>query len=83
MRMKERIILDLYTRGRAFKIELAAALLTFIEEIEPILTELENEGFIKVGYLDAIYLTKKGRKVAKSLLEREKANRLLKELGWD
>jgi len=81
--MKKRILLELYRhRGGALKIEIAAALLTFVEKIQPILIGMKKEGFVKLGYLDAIYLTKKGRRVVKCLLEKERINRRLRELGW-
>jgi predicted transcriptional regulator len=85
--MKNQILLELYRqyrhrRASVLKIELAAALLTFIENIESVLTELENEGFIRFGDMDSIYITEKGREVVKCLLEKERINRRLRELGW-
>ena len=85
--MKKQILFELYRQyrhGRAsvLKIELAAALLTFVENIEPILIELEREEYIGFGDMCSIYITEKGREVVKCLLEKERINRRLRELGW-
>jgi hypothetical protein len=32
--------------------------------------------------MDSIYITEKGREVVKCLLEKERINRRLRELGW-
>ncbi|SNB61020.1 hypothetical protein [Thermoflexus hugenholtzii] len=68
--LRKDILVELLQRGRAFPLELAAALLTFVEDIRPVLVELEREELIRIRQVagaDVIELTPRGRNAARRL----------------
>jgi DNA-binding MarR family transcriptional regulator len=68
--LRKDILVELSRRGRAFPLELAAAILTFVEDIEPILRELEKEGLVRIRRVagtEVIELTPRGRDAARHL----------------
>jgi DNA-binding MarR family transcriptional regulator len=68
--LRKDILVELSRRGRAFPLELAAAILTFVEDIEPVLRELEKEGLVRIRRVagtQVIELTPRGRDAARHL----------------
>ena len=68
--LRKDILVELSRRGRAFPLELAAAILTFVEDIEPVLRELEKEGLVRIRRVagtEVIELTPMGRDAARRL----------------
>jgi DNA-binding PadR family transcriptional regulator len=68
--LRKDILVELSRRGRAFPLELAAAILTFVEDIEPVLRELEKEGLVRIRRVagtEVIELTPRGRDAARHL----------------
>ena len=68
--LRKDILVELSRRGRAFPLELAAAILTFVEDIQPVLMELEKEGLIRIRRVagtEVIELTPRGRDAARHL----------------
>jgi len=68
--LRKDILVKLLRRGRAFPLELAAACLTFVENIRPVLEDLEREGLIRIRQvagsgMEVIELTPKGRDAAR------------------
>jgi DNA-binding MarR family transcriptional regulator len=69
-KLRKDILVELSRRGRAFPLELAAAILTFVEDIEPVLRELEKEGLVRIRRVagtEVIELTPRGRDAARRL----------------
>jgi DNA-binding MarR family transcriptional regulator len=69
-KLRKDILVELSRRGRAFPLELAAAILTFVEDIEPVLRELEKEGLVRIRRVagtEVIELTPRGRDAARHL----------------
>jgi DNA-binding MarR family transcriptional regulator len=69
-KLRKDILVELSRRGRAFPLELAAAILTFVEDIEPVLRELEKEGLVRIRRVagtEVIELTPMGRDAARHL----------------
>jgi len=68
--LRKDILVELSRRGRAFPLELAAAILTFVEDIQPVLRELEKEGLVRIRRVagtEVIELTPRGRDAARHL----------------
>jgi predicted transcriptional regulator len=64
--LRKSILIELLRRGRAFPVELAAATFTFVENIQPVLEDLEKEGLVRIRQvagvgMEVIELTPKGR----------------------
>jgi predicted transcriptional regulator len=64
--LRKSILIELLRRGRAFPVELAAATFTFVENIRPVLEDLEKEGLVRIRQvagvgMEVIELTPKGR----------------------
>jgi len=69
-RLRTAILTELLRGGPALPMELAAAILAFVEDIQPVLEELEREGLIhirRVAGADVIELTSRGREEARRL----------------
>ena len=67
LQLRSAILTELLRGGPALPLELAASILTFVEDIQPVLEELEREGLIQVRRVvgaDVIELTPSGREEA-------------------
>ncbi|MBO9360883.1 MAG: hypothetical protein J7452_01625 [Thermoflexus sp.] len=68
--LRKDILVELSRHGRAFPLELSAAILTFVEDIQPVLMGLEKEGLVcirRVAGTEVIELTPRGRDAARRL----------------
>lgn len=68
--LRAAILAELLQGGPALPMELAASVLALVEDIQPILAELETEGLVRIRRVagaDVIELTPRGREEARRL----------------